>query len=50
MGTIADRTQTRWGHFGPISLGAIPFAVEGYSLHTPNLGGGGKIIYAYITY
>jgi len=30
MGSIADRTQTRWGHFRPYLIwGAIPFAVAG---------------------
>ena len=52
MGTIADRTQTRWGHFRPYLIwGAIPFAVAGvFTFTTPNLSGGGKVIYAYITY
>ena len=52
MGSIADRTQTRWGHFRPYLIwGAIPFAVAGvFTFTTPNLSGGGKVIYAYITY
>jgi len=52
MGSIADRTQTRWGHFRPyLSWGAIPFALAGvFTFTTPNLSGGGKVIYAYITY
>jgi len=52
MGSIADRTQTRWGHFRPYLIwGAIPFAVAGvFTFTTPNLSSGGKVIYAYITY
>jgi len=52
MGSIADRTKTRWGHFRPYLLwGAIPFAVAGVlTFTTPNLGGGAKLVYAYITY
>jgi GPH family glycoside/pentoside/hexuronide:cation symporter len=52
MGSIADRTHTRWGHFRPYLLwGAIPFAVAGvFTFTTPNLTGGGKVVYAYITY
>jgi GPH family glycoside/pentoside/hexuronide:cation symporter len=52
MGSIADRTKSRWGHFRPYLIwGAIPFAVAGVlTFTTPNLGGGAKLIYAYITY
>jgi GPH family glycoside/pentoside/hexuronide:cation symporter len=52
MGSIADRTKTRWGHFRPYLIwGAIPFAVAGvFTFTTPNLSGGGKVVYAYITY
>jgi len=52
MGTIADRTRTRWGHYRPYLVwGAIPFAVAGVlTFTTPNLGGGAKLLYAYITY
>jgi GPH family glycoside/pentoside/hexuronide:cation symporter len=52
MGSIADRTRTRWGHFRPYLLwGALPFAVAGVlTFTTPNLGSGAKLIYAYITY
>ncbi len=52
MGSIADRTQTRWGHFRPYVLwGALPLAVAGvFTFTTPHLSGGGKVIYAYITY
>jgi GPH family glycoside/pentoside/hexuronide:cation symporter len=52
MGSIADRTQTRWGHFRPYVLwGALPLAVAGvFTFTTPHLSGGGKVVYAYITY
>jgi GPH family glycoside/pentoside/hexuronide:cation symporter len=52
MGSIADRTRTRWGHFRPYLLwGAVPFAAAGVlTFTTPNLGGGAKLVYAYITY
>lgn len=52
MGSIADRTNTRWGHFRPYVLWfALPLAVAGVlTFTTPNLGGGAKLVYAYITY
>ncbi len=52
MGAIADRTRTRWGHFRPYVLWfAVPLAVAGVlTFTTPNLGGGAKLVYAYITY
>jgi GPH family glycoside/pentoside/hexuronide:cation symporter len=52
MGTIADRTKTRWGHFRPYILWfALPLAVAGVlTFTTPNLGSGAKLVYAYITY
>lgn len=52
MGSVADRTRTRWGHFRPYLLwGAVPFAVAGVlTFTTPNLGSGAKLVYAYITY
>jgi GPH family glycoside/pentoside/hexuronide:cation symporter len=52
MGAIADRTRTRWGHFRPYLLwGALPFAAAGVlTFTTPNLNGGAKLVYAYITY
>jgi GPH family glycoside/pentoside/hexuronide:cation symporter len=52
MGTIADRTKTRWGHFRPYLIWfSIPLAFAGIATFTtPNLGGGGKLIYAYVTY
>lgn len=52
MGSIADRTQSRWGHFRPYLIWfAVPFAVGGVLTFTaPHLSGGAKIVYAYITY
>ncbi|RPI22641.1 MAG: MFS transporter [Acidobacteria bacterium] len=52
MGTIADRTHTRWGRFRPYLLWmAAPFAIIGVLLFTtPDLGPTGKLVYAYITY
>jgi len=52
MGTIADRTKTRWGHFRPYILWfAAPMAVAGVlTFTTPNLSHGGKLVYAYVTY
>jgi GPH family glycoside/pentoside/hexuronide:cation symporter len=52
MGVIADRTQTRWGHYRPYLLwGALPLALIGVIMFTtPNLGAHGKLVYAYITY
>ena len=52
MGTIADRTQTRWGHFRPYLIWfAVPLALAGViTFTTPNLGPSGKLVYAYVTY
>lgn len=52
MGTIADRTNTRWGKFRPYILTfALPFGIMGVlTFTTPNFGTTGKIIYAYVTY
>jgi len=52
MGAIADRTQTRFGHFRPYLIWfALPLAAAGVlTFTTPNLSGDGKVIYAYITY
>ena len=52
MGTIADRTTTRWGKFRPYLLWmAIPFGIIGVLLFTsPDFDPAGKLIYAYITY
>ncbi|MCI0698026.1 MFS transporter [candidate division KSB1 bacterium] len=52
MGTIADRTNTRWGKFRPfILLFAVPFGIMGVlTFTTPDLDATGKLIYAYVTY
>jgi GPH family glycoside/pentoside/hexuronide:cation symporter len=52
IGSIADRTNTRWGKFRPYLLWmAIPFGIVGVlTFTTPELSMTGKIIYAYITY
>lgn len=52
LGTIADRTKTRWGRFRPYLLWmAVPFATIGVLLFTtPDFGPTGKLLYAYVTY
>ncbi len=52
MGTIADRTNTRWGKFRPwILWTALPFGVLlALTFTTPDLSQSGKLIWAYITY
>jgi Na+/melibiose symporter-like transporter len=52
MGTLADRTNTRWGKFRPWVLwSAVPFAVAFVLVFTtPHLGATGKMVYAYIMY
>ena len=52
MGVVADRTNTRWGKYRPWVLWtAVPFGVMGFlAFVTPDLGPGGKLAYAYITY
>ena len=52
MGSLADRTQSRWGTYRPwIIFGAIPFGlVFALLLYTPDLGQTGKRIYAYGVY
>jgi len=52
MGSIADRTNTRWGHFRPYLIWfALPFAASGVlTFTTPHLDTGSKVVYAYITY
>ena len=51
VGTIADRTQTRWGKFRPYLLWmALPFgAMSVLTFTTPSLDPTGKLIYAYVT-
>jgi GPH family glycoside/pentoside/hexuronide:cation symporter len=52
MGTVADRTQTRWGKFRPYLLWvAVPFGLAGFlAFSSPDLSPTGKLVYAYITY
>jgi GPH family glycoside/pentoside/hexuronide:cation symporter len=52
MGTLADRTNTRWGKFRPyILIFAIPFGIMGVlTFTTPDLSASGKLIYAFVTY
>ncbi|HUA14868.1 MAG TPA: MFS transporter [Verrucomicrobiae bacterium] len=52
MGVIADRTKSRWGKFRPWLLWtAVPFGIISVlTFTTPDLGIGGKLIYAWTTY
>ena len=52
MGTVADRTSTRWGKFRPWVLWtAVPFGVLSFMVFvTPNFDHAGKLVYAYVTY
>ncbi|MBR3088368.1 MAG: MFS transporter [Prevotella sp.] len=52
MGSLADRTQSRWGTYRPwLIFGAIPLGlVFALLLYTPDLGPVGKRIYAYTLY
>jgi len=52
MGSLADRTQSRWGTYRPwLIFGAIPYGlVFALLLTTPDLGPVGKRIYAYSLY
>ena len=49
MGSIADRTQSRWGTYRPwLIFGSIPFGIVfALLLFTPDLGPVGKRIWAY---
>ena len=51
IGTIADRTNTRWGHFRPYLVWmAIPMGITAVlTFTTPNLEGTAKLVYAYVT-
>ena len=52
MGSLADRTQSRWGTYRPwLIFGAIPFGlIFALLLFTPEFGPMGKRIYAYSLY
>ncbi|MGD2036171.1 MAG: glycoside-pentoside-hexuronide (GPH):cation symporter, partial [Bacteroidales bacterium] len=52
MGTIADRTETKWGKFRPYLLWtAVPFGLLlALTFTTPDFSANGKLIYAYVTY
>lgn len=52
MGSIADRTQSRWGTYRPwLIFGAIPLGlVFALLLYTPDLGPSGRRVYAYGLY
>lgn len=52
MGSLADRTQSRWGTYRPwLIFGSIPFGlVFALLLFTPDLGPEGKRVWAYTLY
>lgn len=52
MGSLADRTQSRWGTYRPwLLFCAVPFGVVfALLLYTPDFGPTGKRIYAYTMY
>jgi GPH family glycoside/pentoside/hexuronide:cation symporter len=52
MGSLADRTRSRWGTYRPwLIFGAIPFGIIfALLLYTPDFGPTGKRIYAYSLY
>lgn len=52
MGSLADRTQSRWGTYRPwLIFGAVPLGlVFAMLLYTPDFGPMGKRIYAYTLY
>ncbi|NNM62173.1 MAG: MFS transporter [Steroidobacteraceae bacterium] len=51
IGSIADRTNTRWGHYRPYLVWmALPMAITAVlTFTTPHFGTTGKTIYAYVT-
>ncbi len=51
IGAIADRTNTRWGHFRPYLVWmCVPMAVTAIlTFTTPDLDGTPKVVYAYVT-
>ena len=52
MGSLADRTQSRWGTYRPwLIFGAVPLGlIFALLLYTPDFGPVGKRIYAYTLY
>ena len=52
MGSLSDRTQSKWGTYRPwLILGAIPFGlIFALLLYTPDFDDTGKRIYAYTLY
>lgn len=52
MGSLADRTQSRWGTYRPwLIFGAIPLGlIFALLLYTPEFGPTGKRVYAYTLY
>ncbi len=52
MGSLADRTQSRWGTYRPwLIFGAIPLGlIFALLLFTPDFSPAGKRVYAYILY
>ena len=52
MGSLADRTQSKWGTYRPwLIFGAIPFGlIFALLLYTPDFGPEGKRVYAYVLY
>jgi GPH family glycoside/pentoside/hexuronide:cation symporter len=52
MGSIADRTRTKWGAYRPYLLFlAVPYGVLAcLAFITPDFDATGKLIYAYVTY
>ncbi len=52
MGSLADRTQTRWGKYRPYLLWlCVPYAlICVLTFTTPDFSESGKLIYAFITY
>jgi glycoside/pentoside/hexuronide:cation symporter, GPH family len=52
IGTLADRTNSRWGKFRPwILWTAVPYGLVLWSAYTvPGFAGSAKMVYAYVTY
>ena len=51
IGSMADRTSTRWGHFRPYLVWmALPMAITAVlTFTTPAYGGTARVVYAYVT-